>query len=398
MSELQFASADPCTTVPVCVGGVAPVAESPPRLRTLHIVNGEHYSGAERVQDLLAQRLPELGVGVDFVTLKGGKFIYERQARKSHVYEVPMRHRYDFAVVGEIATIAHSGGYRLLHAHTPRSALVTSRVARRLGIPWVYHVHSPVTRDSERWIQNHINSAVEWYCLRSASHVVVVAPSLLPYMHDRGLNTSQVTCVANGVPVSSRPRPVGEPRGTWTIGMVALFRPRKGLEVMLEALAQLAAQGYDVRLRAIGGFETEAYRQSMHELVARLRLEPVVEWTGFTSDVPSELAKIDLLAVPSLFGEGLPMVLLEGMAAGVPAVVSDVEGAATAVVDGKTGLLLPPGNASHLATAIASFVAGQVDYHAMAAAARQRHEEYFSDAAMARGVARVYESLLAQRS
>src|SRR5690606_36481528 len=159
----------------------------------------------------------------------------------------------------------------------------------------------------------------------------------LPYMHERGLSPSHVTCVPNGVPASTRPRPEGVPRGTWTIGMVALFRPRKGTEVMLEALAQLVASGCDVKLRAIGGFETPEYEESIRRLVERLRLEPYVEWTGFTRDVPGELAKLDLLAVPSLFGEGLPMVLLEGMAAGVPAVVSDVEGAATAVVDGKTG-------------------------------------------------------------
>ncbi len=374
---------------------IAPISlgSSSTWLRTLHLVNGEHYSGAERVQDHLALQLPSLGVGLDFATLKRGKFASMRQSIGTPLHEFPMHSRVDFRVVRGLIELVRSEGYDLLHAHTPRSALVAAQVARRAGLPWVYHVHSPVSRDSERWLRNQINAMVEARALRSASRVIVVSPSLMNYMHDRGVDPARVACVPNGVPASARPRTAGAPRGEWTIGMVALFRPRKGVEVLLEALSELVNRGCPVRFRGVGAFETEAYEQTIRALVTRLGIESHVEWTGFTRDVAGELAQCDLLALPSLFGEGLPMVLLEAMAARLPCVVSDVEGASTAVVDGQTGLVVPPGDPVRLAERIAAMVTGQFDYAAMASAAQARHAESFSDAAMARGVAGVYESL-----
>ena len=399
MSGLQYA---PHRLAPTPLPpGEAPAAAGAPTataiaIRSLHLINGEHYSGAERVQDHLARQLPQFGISLDFASLKRGKFASMRQAVETPLYEFPMRHRLDFAVVKPIVHLVYRKGYHLLHAHTPRSALIAAKVARRTGLPWVYHVHSPVTRDSERWLRNQLNAIAEARSLRGASRVIVVSPSLWPYMHQRGIDPARVACVPNGVPASLQPRPSGLPEGDWTIGMVALFRPRKGVELLLEALHELTRRKLPVRLRGVGAFETASYEQSIHQIVARLGLDDRVEWTGFTRDVASELARLDILALPSLFGEGLPMVLLEAMAAGLPAVVSDVEGASAAVVDGQTGLIVPPGDATRLADSLEALIAGRVDYPAMATAARERHAKEFSDVAMAQGVAQVYESLLPQ--
>ena len=93
-------------------------------------------------------------------------------------------------------------------------------------------------------------------------------------------------------------------------------------------------------------------RPSTREKFATLR--PIWAWKtsssgpGFTSDVTSELLAMDLFVLPSLFGEGLPMVLLEAMAAGVPVVAADVEGVAEAIRHGQDGVIVPAGD--HQAT------------------------------------------------
>jgi glycosyltransferase involved in cell wall biosynthesis len=97
------------------------------------------------------------------------------------------------------------------------------------------------------------------------------------------------------------------------------------------------------------------------------------------------LAKINLFTLPSLFGEGLPMVVLEAMAAGLPVVASRVEGVPVAVVQRETGLLVEPGSVSQLAQAIEEFVTGDIDYSALSRGAKARHAEF--DATMAAGVA-----------
>jgi glycosyltransferase involved in cell wall biosynthesis len=184
------------------------------------------------------------------------------------------------------------------------------------------------------------------------------------------------------------------PTSTWMLGTVALFRPRKGVEVLLESLAMLRSRGVDVRLRAVGGFETPAYEWSILALAEKLGLAEAIDWIGFTRGVNRELAKIDVFVLPSLFGEGLPMVVLEAMAAGVPVVASRVEGVPEAVAHRSTGLLVEPGSVSQLARAIEEIISGRVEYSALSRGARKRHEQLFSDATMAAGVNAVYRDVL----
>jgi glycosyltransferase involved in cell wall biosynthesis len=238
---------------------------------------------------------------------------------------------------------------------------------------------------------------VEWATVRGADRLIAVSPSLREYMIERGFRPEQVVCVPNGVPCAEV---IGErrpPQHGWTLGAVALFRPRKGLEVLLETLAMLRSRGANVRLRAVGGFETPAYESAILCLTERLGLAEAIDWKGFTEDVPSELAKFDVFVLPSLFGEGLPMVVLEAMAVGLPVIASRVEGVPEAVRHRETGLLVDPGSVSQLAGAIEEFAAGGVDYTALSAAARRRQQDHFSDSSMAAGVAEVYRTVVRGR-
>jgi glycosyltransferase involved in cell wall biosynthesis len=364
------------------------------RVRVLHVVNGEHYAGAERVQDLLAGQLPHFQFEVGLACLKPDRFPKTRRSRDAALYELPMRGRFDLRVVARLVRIVHKQGYRLLHAHTPRSLLVAGLASLITGVPLVYHVHSPTLRDSTHRWRNRINALVERLGMRLVSAVIAVSKSLKGSIRRRGLARRPVFVVRNGVP-SGQPkshRPCG--KREWTLGTVALFRPRKGIEVLLEALAMLRLQGLRVRLRAVGGFETPDYERKLQGLCERLGLADAVDWTGFTQDVQGQLARLDLFVLPSLFGEGLPMVILEAMAAGVPVVATRVEGVPEAIRDGQDGLIAEPGDAGSLARVIARVVRGDVEWSRLSASARKRHARKFSDRRMAAGVAAVYRRVL----
>jgi glycosyltransferase involved in cell wall biosynthesis len=370
----------------------------PPRVatqRVLHVINGEHYSGAERVQDLLAQELPELGYEVVFACVKPDCFPDARQTKTATLYRTPMRGRFDLSCGRRLAQLIRQEDLALVHAHTPRSLLAGAIAARLADVPLVYHVHSPTARDSTRRLHNWVNARLERLLLRQASRLIAVSPSLRDLMIREGFSPDRVVYVANGVPgtqVVERKKPTG----TWTLGMAALFRPRKGIEVLLAALAELRTAGHDVRLRAIGPFETPEYHQEVLTLVERLGVGGAIDWTGFVGDIHTELRQVDLFVLPSLFGEGLPMVVLEALAAGLPVVASDVEGIPVAIRSGNEGLLVDANNPAMLALAIEQIIAPDSthDYLRLSANARQRHADHFSATAMATGVAEVYRGVV----
>jgi glycosyltransferase involved in cell wall biosynthesis len=362
--------------------------------RVLHVINGEHYSGAERVQDLLALDLPGLGFEVSFACLKPGRFTQMRQARQAPVVELQMQSRLDLRPVFRLARLIRRDRYALVHTHTPRAALVGRLAAALAGVPLVHHLHSPTASDSTRGRQDRFNAWVERLSLTGVSGVIAVSHSLADYARAQGIASARISVVANGVPPRGPLVDRAPPRATWTLGTVALFRPRKGLEVLLDALALLRSQGLDVNLRAVGDFETADYEQKIKAQVARLGIGERVHWVGFTQDVPAELARMDLFVLPSLFGEGLPMVILEAMATGVPIVGTRVEGVPEAIRDGQDGLIARPNDPEDLARVIARYVSGQADWSQIRANAHRRQAERFSDRSMAKGVAEVYRQVL----
>jgi glycosyltransferase involved in cell wall biosynthesis len=360
----------------------------------LHVINGEHYAGAERVQDLLAKHLPALGFSVGFACVKLDLFGELRESHDAPLYDVPMWTRFDVRAAVKIARLVRAHDYRLIHGHTVRTALIGSVAAAMTGVPMVYHAHSPSSHDTTRRFADRINGMIERLCLRRVARVIAVSQAMAEHIEREGLDRSRIAVVPNGVPAVVGVPDRVRPSGCWTLGVVALFRPRKGIEVLLEAMAKLCRQGIAMRLRAVGSFESPAYAAEIYKRAARLGLTEHIAWTGFTSHVTDELRQMDLLVLPSLFGEGLPMVVLEAMAAGVPVVATRVSGVPEAIRDRQDGVLVNPNDADELAQTIGDVIRGNHDWSALRASAMARHAAQFSDRAMAAGVAAVYREVL----
>ena len=362
-------------------------------VKVLHLINGEHFSGAERVQDLLASALPEFGYEVGFVCLKPKKFP-EVRTSDTPLFNLDMKSKFDFGCYKRVVEITRELDYKILHAHTPRTLMIGSLAAKKLGCPLVYHVHSPVGRDSSRGIMNRLNTMMEKYSLRRVNRMICVSNSLMGYMKGLGHEIEKLRVVSNGVaPIeSAQPRTASD--DTWTIGTMALFRPRKGTEVLLDAMKILKDSGTKVKLRAVGPFETPEYEAEILQQVDRLQIGNMIEWTGFQTDVNKQLDFMDVFVLPSLYGEGLPMVVLEAMANAVPVVAADVEGIPEAVRDGVDGLIFQPANANDLADKLDLLIGDKERLMQMSHSSLQRQREKLSDTAMADGVSKIYDELL----
>lgn len=364
--------------------------------RILHVVNGEFYSGAERVQDHLAARLPEFGFEAHFACVKPGLFPETTVAAPETVHLFPMRSRLDLRPAWAMAAFIRKHDMALVHTHTPRAAMVGSLAARLTGRPVVHHLHSPAMADTETKGRNQRLALMEKICTRGARKFVAVSERTARWYLDRGVKPARMAVVYNGVPVGGPLPERKPPQESWTIGTVALFRPRKGLETLIESLALLKARGHAARLLAVGDFETEDYRSAIHGQCAGLGVDAMIDWAGFSKDAPARMAEMDCMALPSLFGEGLPMVVLEAMAVGTPVVATRVEGTPEAIRDGVDGLLTEPGDPNDLANALEALLSDSVRWAAFRASAHARQQQRFSDRSMAEGVARVYQEVLQQ--
>ncbi len=162
-------------------------------------------------------------------------------------------------------------------------------------------------------------------------------------------------------------------------------------------MALLRWQRLPVRLRVVGSFETTEYERDAKQYAIRLKVAELVDWQGFSNDVDSELARMDLLLFPSLLAEGMPMVLLEAMAAGVPLIASRVDGVTDLIRSGIDGLLCRPGDAESLAAAITQVIRGNADWQTLRTNAHRRQCDEFSDHAMAAATAEVYRDVLSSK-
>ena len=172
----------------------------------------------------------------------------------------------------------------------------------------------------------------------------------------------------------------------------------KGLEHFLEAAAMLAGRFPALHFLVVGeaGEPDAQYLTVLTRLADRLGIGGRVRFTGLRSDVPAVLASSTVSVMPSL-NEALSNVVLESMAAGVPTVATRVGGTPEAIVDGVTGLLVPPADAAAMAEAIARLLMDPGLAAALGRAARRAIEERFSVDRMVDATEQLYVDLLAEK-
>jgi len=200
--------------------------------------------------------------------------------------------------------------------------------------------------------------------------------------------------VPNGVDVRAFAHP-GPPIEGLPVGRKVLWvnrlDPQKGFEVMVRAFETLASELEDVRLLVVGdGRDRVAVRslpQSVRSRILRLGSLP-------HSELPRYHAAADVFASPAVGQESFGIVLVEAMAAGVPVIATDIPGYREVVRDGVDGLLVPPNDATALASAIRRVLSEPDLASALASAGRTRAETFSWDAVVPRLEA-VYDRVLA---
>jgi len=218
-----------------------------------------------------------------------------------------------------------------------------------------------------------------------------------------GLVAERARVIPNGIdlapwtdapdPADARER-LGLDKDAFVIGSVGRLHPQKGYDFLLDAIEQVAPDVPEA-VAAIAGYGP--LREHLETRCADLGVESRVRFLGYRSDVTTALAAFDVFVLPSLW-EGMSNAILEAMAASKPVVATAVDGNVEQVVDGETGLLVPPADGDALAGALLKLARDRAKARRMGEAGRRRVEREFPVARMVASYLDLYARLLEEKA
>jgi glycosyltransferase involved in cell wall biosynthesis len=300
--------------------------------------------------------------------------------------------RTDLAAARRFTDIVRDTRPDVIHAHSSKAG-VLARLQRlvNMHVPLVYTPHlysfaSSFASGAQRLAYREIERALA----PLASRVICVCEQEAELARAIGPK-DRVRLVYNGVAAA----PPGEPadpriselsRIGPVVCAIALLHRRKGLETLIAAAPSILASHPSAQF-AIWGDGPELHRLQAH--AARLGVEHAVHFLGLCADPIAALRDAHVFVHPAL-AEAFPYVILEAMSAGKPIVASDVGGIGEALIDGHSGVLVPPGESARLAEAVVELLANGAMAERIGAGALARFESHFSLTQMIDGVIGVY--------
>lgn len=369
--------------------------------RVLFLAWAPFFSGAERALVLTARHLdparyvPHVVLGTDGDTAAA---IREAQipCEVQHLAYLDRRHPISWVKsIAGLMRIARQVRPALIHANDVPSFQAGGYVARWLGIPAVTHVRFPDNDAGFSWFLRPGFSQALFVSKYLRDDAFAASPTLFsdrssvlydgvvlpaPIGDPERLSLRRELGLPDASPVVALTGQVSEVKGIWD------FIEAARLLVARETTATFAVLGDDLKGRG-------ALREAMERRVADLGIAPHFRFLGFRSDAPRLIPAFDIVTVPSHV-EPLGYATLEAMAASRPVVGCRVGGIPEMVVDGETGLLVPPRNPGALAEAVEALLVAPDLAHAYGRAARARAEAHFSLPLHAERLQRTYDSLL----
>ena len=350
------------------------------RLRILHLDSGASWRGGQRQVLLLALGLRERGHEPFLIGSPGSPLVEKARAAGLAVAAIPMAADWDVRAARRIRARMRTWGVDLGHAHDARShALAMISLLGRGEMPLVVTRRVPFQPRSVR----------VKYGPR-VTRFIAISQAVRNAMVAGGIGASRITIVHSGIAaraeeVAARDwkNELGLPADTVVAGIVGAMTSEKGVDSLDEiASSLLSATRRRTAVILIGG--TAGPKRDIGGLM--------VHSVGFLNDIDPAMAGLDILWHPSR-AEGLGTSVIDAMSLGVPPVAFAVGGIPEVVEDGKSGLLVPPGDHAAFASAAERLIADPQLRTLLSEGARKRAKT-FDAAEMTKGTEAVYDEVL----
>ena len=306
----------------------------------------------------------------------------------------PCRGQLDFFVIRELRHFIRKNRIELIHSHGYKADFYAFFAAFRMDIKRVATCHTWYSTSRKMFIYEMLDKKI----LRRFDAVAAVSRELRSDILKSGLDEHKVQVIRNGIDME-RFQPRADTAVFETefdlqdkkplIGVIARLSSDKGHIYLINALTRLLAFFPDMRLLVVGDGPE---RKNLERVLCEGALTDRVIMTGVRRDIERILSALDLFVLPSL-KEGLPIALLEAMAAGVPVVATRTGAVPQVIRQNEDGILVPPGDPAALYEAINELLLDQEKARACAANARKRVQDMFSAQVMAGEYTELYNQL-----
>jgi glycosyltransferase involved in cell wall biosynthesis len=370
-------------------------------VRVAQIIDRVHLSGgAERLQRTFAEAIDPREIELTVITLREG--LPESETELSdlgvRIARFPAERFSDLRRISALVRFVRAERFDLLHAHLVRSTILAGIAGPLSGTPVVATLHNtrrrsgvgPALRIAERYVLRRVARrviAVGWETARVQGDALGDRPiDVIP-------NAVTEPRVLSAQERAETRHELGVPDGAPLLISVGRLVPQKALSDLLRAFAQLPDHPVAPQLRIAGRGRLET---SLAREIESLGLGGRARLLGLRSDVPRLLAASDVY-VSSSHWEGLPISILEAMAAGLPVVATQV-GDAPRAIGVDSGVLVAPRDPAALGRAIAALLADPVRLRELGAAGRARVRAEFGAEAWAERHKALYAEVVQQRN
>ncbi len=310
----------------------------------------------------------------------------------------------DLRALFRLIRLMRQGRYTIVHTHSSKAGIVGRWAAKLAGVPIIVHtVHGWGHHERQHPLIRAYYILLEKLTLPITDKLIVVSPLNTEKGLADGIGRPEhYAVIRSGIELERFGHPQVDratTRAAWNIpldapvvGTVTRLSAQKAPLDFVRAAAQVAAAVPNVYFLMVGD---GPLRAEVEKVARDLGIRERLVLTGLRRDVPEQLAAMDIFALSSLW-EGLPRVLPQAMASGLPVVATATDGSIEAVTDGENGFLVPPGQPAILAESLIRLLRDPALARQMGEAGRQRVAE-FDVRTMVAQIDQLYQELLAQK-
>jgi glycosyltransferase involved in cell wall biosynthesis len=359
-------------------------------MRVLHTESSTGWGGQENRTLQEAIQMRKRGVDMFFACRRGAKLGQRARDLGFPVDELPMRNSFDPISIIGLARVLRRLRVDVVNTHSGRDTLLAGIAARlipnRPRIVRTRHLILPIT------------SKATYSVL--PDHVVCVSHAVQEYLASAGVPADMLSTVPTGVdtarfdPAATEATlrtELGIAADVPLIGTVAILRMKKGYQDLIAAIPRVLATVPDAHFVFAGN---GPQRENIERALTEANVNDRVHLLGLRSDIPQVLKSLDVFVLPT-HQEALGTSYIEAQAMGVPVIGTRVGGVPDTMIEGETGLLVPPHDPPALADAIIALAGDRELRQRMSAAGRRWVLEEYTVERMAERMHALYERVLA---